>query len=397
MSEVTEKTPRKGIVLQFPSKTQGKAMSFGKLEPWDDDVIGSELAEEIAATIRQYVVLTESATVAITLWVILTYCFEQFTITPILAIVSPEKQCGKTTLLDVLHGLVCKPLLASSITAASVFRVIEKERPTLLIDEADSFIKNDEALRGVLNSGNRASGSVLRTVGENHEVCAFSTYSPKAIALIGSLPDTLQDRSVCAQLRRRSKNERVSRFLSNRVEALNITARKAAYWADSFGHELKSAEPIIPNFLSNRTADNWLPLLAIADLIGDGWGQRARDAAKLITAKTSGDVVSVRTLLLEDIKEIFDKAKVDRLRSDAIANLLINLDERPWAEWKRGQPLSTYQLAYLLRSFSIRSSTIRVNSTAKPAKGYVRSQFEEAWAHYLTDETTASQNNEAAS
>ncbi|MDD3183308.1 MAG: DUF3631 domain-containing protein [Alphaproteobacteria bacterium] len=381
-----------GKILRLPRKRQGTALNLTKPEPWDDDVIGSELADEIAAIIRQYVVLTESATTAISLWVILTYCFEHFTVTPILAIVSPEKQCGKTTLLDVLGELVCKPLLASSVTAASVFRVIEKERPTLLIDEADTFLRKDEALRGVLNSGNRASGNVLRTVGEDFEVCAFSTYSPKAIALIGSLPDTLHDRSICIRLRRRSKQERVSRFISNKTEALKITARKAACWADNFGHELKSADPVLPTFLSNRAADNWFSLIAIADLIGDGWQQLVRDAAKDIVVRTLDDTASHGIILLSDIKELFDQRKVDRLRSSAIVNMLNALDERPWSEWKRGQPLTTYQLAYLLRAFAISSRTIRTGGDPKPAKGYLREQFEEAWAHYLSDGMPASEN-----
>ncbi|MDD3288854.1 MAG: DUF3631 domain-containing protein [Alphaproteobacteria bacterium] len=378
-------TPPKGKVIHFPNK-QGKSLGLSKPEPWDDDVVGSELADEIYSTLRQYVVLSESATVAITLWVMLTYCFEQFTIVPILAIISPEKQCGKTTLLDVLERLVCKPLLASSLTAASVFRIIEKERPTLLIDEADTFIRKDEALRGVLNSGNRASGTVLRTVGETYEVCSFSTFSPKAIAQIGNLPDTLQDRSVCIMLQRKAQHENVSRFLSQKTEALNVTARKAAQWADNFQRELEDTNPVLPAFLNNRSADNWFPLLAIADLIGDGWGQRAREAAKDITAQSISDTSSLRTLLLADIKEIFDEKKEDRLRSGSIVNKLVLLEERPWDEWKRGKPITPHQLSYLLKAFSIRSQTLRFGHDPKPAKGYLRSQFEEAWAHYLPEE-----------
>lgn len=379
-------------ILRLPTKRQGTVLQLTKPEPWDDDVIGSELADEIAASIRQYVILTESATTAISLWIILTYCFEQFTVTPILAIVSPEKQCGKTTLLDVLGELVCKPLLASSVTAATVFRVIEKERPTLLIDEADTFLRKDEALRGVLNSGNRASGSVLRTVGDTFEVCAFSTYAPKAIALIGSLPDTLHDRSICIGLRRRAKHECVLRFMHNRTEALKITARKITCWADNFAHELKSADPFVPEFLSNRAADNWFPLIAIADLIGNGWQQLVRNAAKDIVVRTSDDTASHRIILLADIKELFDQKKTDRLRSGAIVNMLNALDERPWSEWKRGQPLTTYQLAYLLRAFAISSRTIRTGGDPKPAKGYLREQFEEAWAHYLPDRPATLEN-----
>ncbi|MDD3182590.1 MAG: DUF3631 domain-containing protein [Alphaproteobacteria bacterium] len=388
-------TPPKGKVIRFPNK-QGKALGLINPEPWDDDVIGSELAEEIIAAIRQYVVLSESAAVAITLWVILTHCFMDFTITPVLAVVSPEKQCGKTTLLDVLSCLVCKPLLAANLTAASVFRVVEKERPTLLIDEADTFLRKDEALRGVLNSGNRKSGCVLRVVGEDYEVCSFSTYCPKVIALIGNLPDTLQDRSICARLVRRSRHERVARFMSKDMAALEVIRRKSARWVDNYSVELRDADPLLPEYLSNRSADNWFPLLAIADVISEGWGARAREAARVITERNNEDTISIGTLLLDDIKSIFDNANMDRLRSSAIVSLLNNLDERPWSEWKRGRELSTNQLAYLLRSFSIFSTTMRFNSDTRPAKGYARAQFEDAWAHYLPSQDVPDCNGRLA-
>jgi putative DNA primase/helicase len=387
--------PDKEKVIRFPNK-QGKALGLSKPEPWEDDVIGSEVVAEIEAAIRRYVVLSESAVVTVTLWVILTHCFLNFTITPILAILSPEKQCGKTTLLDVIACFVCKPLLASSLTAATVFRVVEKERPTLLIDEADTFIRKDEALRGVLNSGNRASGCVLRTVGEDYEVSSFSTYCPKAIALIGNLPDTLQDRSVCIRLRRRTRHEKVSRFLTNKATELETVRRKIARWVDSYSIELKNIEPFLPDYLSNRSADNWLPLFAVADVIGNGWGARAREAARDITARNEKEVTAIGTLLLGDIKKLFNDCQMDRMSSSEIAVKLCTLDERPWAEWRRGKELSTNQLAYLLRSFSIFSSTMRLGKLGLQAKGYLRSQFEEAWEHYLPAEDTPESDGKTA-
>jgi hypothetical protein len=64
-----------------------------------------------------------------------------------------------------------------------------------LIDEADTFLYDNDELRGVLN-GNRKGSTVLRTVGDDHEPRAFATYSACAIAMIGALPDTLHDRAV---------------------------------------------------------------------------------------------------------------------------------------------------------------------------------------------------------
>jgi putative DNA primase/helicase len=79
------------------------------------------------------------------------------------------------------------------VTAPVVFRAVEKWKPTLLIDEADTFLHDSDELRGVLNSGhNRRSAIIIRTVGEDHEPKQFSTWCPKVISKIGKLPPTNQ-------------------------------------------------------------------------------------------------------------------------------------------------------------------------------------------------------------
>ena len=136
----------------------------------------------------------------VALWAVHTYLLDCFGISPRLAITSPEKGCGKTTALDVVSRLVLRPLPTANASAAAIFRVVELHRPTLLIDEADTFLPENEELRGILNSGHRQGGSVIRTVGEEFEPRSFSTYSACAIALIGRLPATLADRSVADRI-----------------------------------------------------------------------------------------------------------------------------------------------------------------------------------------------------
>jgi hypothetical protein len=128
--------------------------------------------------LRRYVILESEGYIAAALFILHAYALEASTISPRLAITSPEMQCGKTTLLSVLESLVPKPLKADNVTAAAVFRVVESARPTLLIDEADSFLKDNEELRGVLNSGHRSNGQAIRLVGDDHEARVFSTFCP---------------------------------------------------------------------------------------------------------------------------------------------------------------------------------------------------------------------------
>jgi putative DNA primase/helicase len=154
-------------------------------------VDGAELLNDLATAIRRHVVMAECQADTTALWAAHTYLLDCFGISPRLAITSPEKGCGKTTLLDVVSRLVWRPLPTANVTAAAIFRIIEAHRPALLIDEADTFLPDNEELRGVLNSSHRLGGAVIRTVGDDHEPRQFSTYSACAIALIGKLPGTL--------------------------------------------------------------------------------------------------------------------------------------------------------------------------------------------------------------
>jgi putative DNA primase/helicase len=182
-----------------------------------------------------------------------------FGISPRLSITSPEKGCCKTTLLDVLSHLVLRRLPAANVTASAIFRIVEVQQPTLLIDEADSFLSGNDELRGILNSGHRRGGFVIRTVGEDFEPRAFSTYSACAIALIGKLPATLMDRSVPIDLRRRRSDETCEAFRFNRTGPLDQLARQAARWATDNADRVRGADPEMPCGMVNRLADNWRP------------------------------------------------------------------------------------------------------------------------------------------
>ena len=157
----------------------------------------------------RYLALPEHGAVKLALWTVHAHAFEASFVTPRLAITSPQKGCGKTTVLDLLSGLVPKPLQAANVTAAAVFRTIEAKRPTLLVDEADTFLAENEELRGVLNSGHTRNGAVIRVVEHegDFEPRQFSTWAPVAIAKIGKLPGTLEDRSIKLEMRRASPGE----------------------------------------------------------------------------------------------------------------------------------------------------------------------------------------------
>src|SRR5262249_25407065 len=136
---------------------------------------------------RRYIALPKGADIALALWVLHAWTHDAGDISPFMVLVSPTKRCGKTSVLILLQYLTPRSELASNISAAALFRYIEKEHPTLLIDEADSFVKDNEQLRGILNSGHtKTAAYVIRTVEVNgdHQPHRFSTWAPKAIAAI---------------------------------------------------------------------------------------------------------------------------------------------------------------------------------------------------------------------
>jgi Protein of unknown function (DUF3631)/Protein of unknown function (DUF3489) len=258
--------------------------------PWPEMVPGSELLDHIAATLRRFVVLPAAAAEAQALWCLHTYVSDAFAVSPILCVRSPEKRCGKTRNLEILGSLVHRPLHTAHITPAALYRTIDAYRPTLLIDEADTiFVRGGNAeLRGLLNAGlYRSTAFVLRCTGKRQEPQLSSVWCPKAIALIGRLPSTLEDRSIVTSLRRRTSAERVDPFDNERVrEQLDPIRRKAARWAADHRDRLKAAVPEVPDVLHDRARDLWRVLLAIADVAGGGWPERARRAAEDLSTET---------------------------------------------------------------------------------------------------------------
>jgi len=353
-------------------------------EPWECPVDGAELLDNILVTFEKYIVLPALAPIMLALWVLHTFVLDAADVSPILFVSSPLPRCGKTGLLEVLQALTYRPLPAANITPAAVFRTIQRYHPTLLIDEADTFLRDNEELRGVINSGHRKpSAVIIRTVGDDHEPKTFSTWCPKVIAAIGSVPVTIEDRSIKVAMRRKTKADRVERLrfgiLTTETASL---PRKAARWAVDNMPTLAYIDPPIPVGLHDRAADNWRPLLTIADLVGGTWPNRARSAA-LALSPTERDEQSAAIQLLEDIRRIFADQNAAKLFSETIVTELAKLEDRPWPEWKHGKPLSKTQLARLLNSFDIIPKSVRIEGHV--AKGYDSDQFTDAFDRYLNN------------
>jgi uncharacterized protein DUF3631 len=339
-----------------PPDGQGRPLDLPEPEPWPEAVDGAALLREIVAAILRYVVMAEGAAEIVALWVLHTHALDAFGISPRLAITSPRPGCGKTTLLDILYLLIPRPLLAANVTAAAIFRTIEVSQASLLLDEGDSFLRENDELRGILNAGHRRGGNVIRIVGDDNAPRQFATWGACAIAMIGKLPETLHLRSVLIALKRKRPDETVEQFRFDRTDALDVLAGKAARWAKDNISRVSQMDPIVPEGLDNRPADNWRPLLAIADAAGGDWPARVREIA---VATVDADATN-HASLLADIRAIFDERQVLQIASAGLVEALVLIEGHPWAEYRHGRPLTVNGLARLLARDGIRPATIRL-------------------------------------
>jgi putative DNA primase/helicase len=356
------------------TEDENAALPHWNVEPSAEHVDGAALLNNLRQVFRRYVVLPRGADIALPLWVLHAWTMDAGDISPLMVLVSPTKRCGKTSVLIVLYFLTPRSELSSNITAPALFRYIADVRPTLLIDEADSFAKDNEELRGILNSGHtKAAGNVIRNV--DHKPRRFSTWAPKAIATIRILADTLEDRAIIVRLQRKAPGAKVERLRRRDNADFAALRSQAARWAADNFDKLVDPDPKMPD-LNDRAADNWRPLLAIADLAGGTWPEEARRAACLLSGEEQG---AIGVELLRDIRSVFGDDDVIR-SSDLVAKLTAD-PERPWAEWRYGRPLTQKQLAGLLAPFHIISLTVHPPGLPD-GKGYRRTDFEEAWAAY---------------
>ena len=363
-------------------------------EPWPESISGCELLDRLTKTIINHLVLPRGAAESVALWILHAHTHDCFDVSPILAVTSPTPECGKTTCLTLLGALVPRPCSASNVTPAALFRAIDKWSPTLLIDEADTFLKNSDELRGVLNSGHhRATAYIIRTTGDDHEPRRFRTWAPKAVALIGNLPATLASRSIHIELRRKAASEKVERLRLDRLDHLEVLHRQAARWAKDNAGSLRSAEPQLPEALTGRAADNWRPLLSIADLVGGDWPAHARLIAQARDGR-AGQTAGI--MLLEDIQRILVNRRIDRIPSADLAEALSAMENRPWPEWRQDKPITPRQIAKLLEPFGVTPGTIRI-AGGTTVKGYKLEQFTEVFQRYVSAESvTPSQAHDSA-
>lgn len=365
---------------------EGKKSPFPDVEMHPDPVDPAALLDEISDIIRRFIVLDKEQADAAALWVAHTHLVDEADVSPIAIINAPEKACAKTLFQTVLGRMAYRPLPASNASLSALFRAVEAWRPTLLIDEADTFFRENAELHGLVNAGYKRDGFVLRSesTGDSFEPRMFSVYGAKSIAGIAlerHLPDSTMSRGIVFNLRRKLPEESVLRMRQADAGMFEQVTAKLARFAYDNSERIRRAHPSLPDELSDRAQDNWEPLLAIAECAGKEWLERAL-AAALKLSSSSDQAVSTGNDLLADIQLIFEGRQGTKISTADLIAALVDDDEKSWATYNRGKPLTPRQLAKQLSVYGIKSKTVRLGH-AKTPKGYEVSQFDDAFGRYL--------------
>ncbi|WP_261624955.1 DUF3631 domain-containing protein [Nesterenkonia marinintestina] len=353
------------------------------------------ILDDVTAYVKRFVAFPEDHhSNLVSLWVAHTWLISEFDNTGRLGAFSAEPGSGKSRLMEVVSALSHRSVLSVSATPAAIFREIDKQAGelTLIFDEIDGVYsgkgEDNADLTTILNSGYYRNAYALRCVGDNHETRKFPTFAPVAMAGLSraKIPDALMTRTFVIPMKKRAPGQAVEPY-RRRLEQQNVEALSArlAELADDIRPGLAGYFPTMPDAVSDRAADIWEPLIAIADRVGGHWPQTARETCEKIVAQSSDSKPSLGIQLLWDIRTIFEQEGITEIATGDLIDHLAELEERPWADWY-GAPISPRKLAEFLRQYDIRTQQFRSTIHGR-IRGFRRPDFQDAFTRYLTTQT----------
>lgn len=364
---------------------------FTIVVPCPEPIVPAELLNAIVQLLLRFMIMSGDQARAVALWIAMTWFINDIKVAPLLIITAPERECGKSILLELLSRLVLRPLTIANTTAAFLFRAIEAWMPTLLVDEADMFARQNDELKGIINAGHTPASAFVGRVVKVGDECRpkmFTVWCAKALAgirLEKHLPDSTISRGIVIDMRRKLPGERVERLRHAESAEFELLASQLARFVADYAERVRQSRPTLPDQLGDRAHDNWEPLFAIAECAGPEWVEHASTAALALSA--SKPDANVGSEILADIKDAFDSQVVSRISTADLLAALIADPDAPWATYNNGRPLSSRQLNRLLEPYGIHSKTVRFGISTP--KGFEINQFDDAFARYLPATTMA--------
>ena len=362
----------------------------------------ADLLEHVETWLLEYVVFpNDQGSVAMTLWIACTHIADQLDVAPYLLTTSAEIESGKTRAMEIAATLSHNPLFSSSMTPAVLFRTIDRDHPTLFLDEADNIWtgrRDDKAaeLVALLNAGHRRGVKAHRMGGANKtQLLEFDVFGPKAIAGafpdVGKIPEALRSRSIHLRMHRKLPEEKVSRWTRQTrerhkgfVDDLRTRLAETLKKLDVTG---VSIDPL--DELSDRDFDVWEPLLVVARLAGGRWPTAAQDAAISLCSPDPTQSIPLRIQMLRDLRELWEGTDAFMFTKE-ILDRLHEMPERNWGDFY-GSPLTAHKLGRYLGAYGTES---KFESGEGRRKGYYRQDLEGLWARYVSETSQTSQTSQ---
>ena len=360
------------------------AIGYEADEPWPEPVATEGLLDATLAQLRRYVVIhDEHFAVACALWALFAWCHEIASYSPLLVVQAADADSAKTTLSKVLELLTPRALMITEPTGPVLYRTVDRDHPTLIIDDADQLLPRKPDLASIINASWTRGTTIPRL--ERSVTRYFDPFCPKVLNGINLLPHlrpATRSRCITGNLLPKLPDEKVIDYARAAEDEDFLTLRrKAMRWAADSMAAVKSASPALPEgFSQNRQRNNYTLLFAIADLAGGSWPKRIRAAAVKLSREHNEP--SLGKCLLAKFYEFFIAHGL-LLTSKQVETLLAAEDESEWSNYRdRGRPINRYEVAHLLKPFGIRPDVI--HPRGKPAdRGYNAAWFEVAFRHYL--------------
>lgn len=350
--------------------------------PYQEPIAGVALFDELYALADNHIIMSHELKTAFALWVLFTYLTDISDFAPIAWITAADKSCGKSTLLGLFERVVCRPYNMTDPTAAVIYRIVEKFKPCLLIDEIDTGLKDKNTILGIINAGySRHACKVGRVNNDKGGIVeAFNAFGAKVLCGIGNLQGTTASRTIKFALKRKAKSETVKRTNQATLPyaTTELIRQKCKRWCDD-NRQAVQAVGIEPLDVADRDFDNWYILLQIASVLGV-YDKAMQACLALCQAK---DELSQNEQLLSDIRDIWQG---DKMALKFLCEKLNADDEKQWQTYNNGQEITVHQLSKKLRAFGINSKTIKTGVTTT-AKGYDKTQFITIWERYLPPPT----------
>jgi putative DNA primase/helicase len=351
-------------------------------DPWPDPVDTKALLTEVMAQQRRYMIVGDEQMLAMTLWVAFAWLHQNIAVhSPMLVFKSAEIDSGKTTACGVLKLLTPRAYTAGEMSGPSLYRLVDRVHPTLIIDNADKLLHRKPDLANIINLG-WTRGTPIPRVGPHGESIGFDPFCPKIIAGTNLLlPKDTASRAIVIKLLPKLPSEKVEDFTHVDDEQFFTLRRKLARWNIDNAAAIKEAKPALPAGFNNRLAMNWRLQLAIADLAGADWSKKARAAAVKIDDVKEEESEGVRAMAA--LAGVYVQTAREEITSEEAVKALIADPTAEWCEFRNRGPITQRQLAALLSRYDIRPVVLHPTKRSGLSRhGYRLAQFMDAFALY---------------